>query len=138
MEARADLLQSSLIQRDKQKQKLSVHRIVQDVILTTMDDDKKRELFDQTVRVIWSDWPSAMPSPSKEPELSKPKSTGGRLQIGRWPACAALYPHVLRIHQLWSHCAIPGLSEATKLLFAKLLNEAAWSVFKLLPPLRPI
>ncbi|KAL3469683.1 tetratricopeptide repeat domain-containing protein [Aspergillus californicus] len=124
IEARTDLLQSSLVQRDKQRQQVSVHRIVQDVILATMDAKKQRSMFDHVVRVLWADWPSAMPKPSKEPTLPQPKSTGGRLHVGRWPVCAALYPHVLRIHQLWS--AISDPSEATSLLFAKLLSEAAW------------
>ena len=127
IEARADLLQSSLVQRDKQKQQISVHRIVQDAILATMDVTKKRYMFDQVVRILWADWPSAMPKLSKEPELPRSKSTGGRLHVGRWPICAAIYPHVLRIHQLWS--SISDLSEATNLLFAKLLNEAAWYVY---------
>jgi hypothetical protein len=126
IEARADLLQSSLVQRDKQKQHISVHRLVQDAILATMDVTKKRYMFDQVVRILWADWPSAMPKPSKEPELPQPKSTGGRLHVGRWPICAAIYPHVLRMHQLWS--SILDLSEATNLHFAKLLNEAAWYV----------
>ncbi|CAG8278644.1 unnamed protein product [Penicillium salamii] len=124
IDARTDLLQSSLIQRDKQKQQISVHRIVQGVILATMDARKKQFIFDQVVRMLWADWPSAMPKASKKPELPSPKSTGGRLSVGRWPVCAALYPHVLRIHQLWS--VISDLSEDTRLLFAKLLNEAAW------------
>ncbi|PLB49703.1 tetratricopeptide repeat domain-containing protein [Aspergillus steynii IBT 23096] len=124
IDARADLLQSSLLQRDKQKQQVSVHRIVQDVILSTMDDTKKRDLFDKVVRLLWVGWPSAMPTPSKEPVLPQPKSTGGRLSVSRWPVCAAIYPHVLRIHQLWS--TIPHPSEVASLLFAKLLNEAAW------------
>lgn len=129
IEARTDLLQSSLIQRDKQKQQISVHRIVQDVILATMSETKKGYMFDRIVRILWADWPSAMPQPSKEPKLAQPKSTGGRLHVGRWPVCAAIYPHVLRTHQLWS--AISDLSESTKLLFAKLLNEAAWYVYNI-------
>ncbi|KAM0806780.1 putative Tetratricopeptide repeat domain-containing protein [Seiridium cardinale] len=124
IEARTDLLQSSLIRRDKQKQRVSVHRIVQDAVLATMESSKKRFMFDQVVRILWADWPSAMPTPSKEPELPKPKSTGGRQHVGRWPVCAAIYPHVLRVHQLWSTIQDP--SEAIGLHFAKLLNEAAW------------
>lgn len=128
-DARADLLQSSLIQRDKLKQQVSVHRIVQDAILATIDVTKKRIMFDHVVRILWADWPSAMPKPSKEPELPQPKSTGGRLHVGRWPVCAGIHPHVLRIHQLWSAIADP--SEATKLQFATLLNEAAWFVYNI-------
>ncbi|KAJ5566022.1 hypothetical protein N7535_007660 [Penicillium sp. DV-2018c] len=124
IDARTDLLQSSLVQRDKQKQQISVHRIVQDVILATMDTGKKRSMFDHIIRTLWADWPSAMPKPSRESELPPSRSTGGRLSVGRWPVCAAIYPHVLRLHQLWQTISEP--SEATSLLFAKLLNEAAW------------
>jgi hypothetical protein len=92
-----------------------------------MNNTSKRFMFDKVVRILWADWPSAMPKPSKEPELPQPKSTGGRLHVGRWPVCAAIYPHVLRIHQLWS--TISDTSEITSLLFAKLLNEAAWCVY---------
>ncbi|GAB1210700.1 hypothetical protein APSETT445_009496 [Aspergillus pseudonomiae] len=47
IEARTDFLQSSLIRRDKQNRQISVHRIVQDVILATMDATKKRLKCDQ-------------------------------------------------------------------------------------------
>lgn len=126
IEARAELLQSSLIQRDKKKQHVSVHRMVQDATVATMDTATKRAMFDQVVGILWADWPSAMPTPSKEPELPKPKSTGARQHVGRWPVCAAIYPHVLRIHQLWP--AIQDPPEAVRLHFAKLLSEAAWYV----------
>ncbi|KAL7897244.1 P-loop containing nucleoside triphosphate hydrolase protein [Trichoderma sp. SZMC 28014] len=124
IEARSELLQSSLVYRDKQMQQISVHRLVQDAILTTMDDGRKELMFKKVARILWGDWPSAMPKPSRDPELPKPKSTGGRLHVARWPVCASIYPHVLRMHQLWS--SIPDLSETTNLLFAKLLSEAAW------------
>lgn len=126
IEARSDLLQSSLVHRDKQRQQISVHRLVQDAVLATMDVEKKRNLFDHVVRILWADWPSAMPKPSREPELPQPKSTGGRLHVARWPVCASIYPHVLKIHQLWSTISDP--SDGTSLLFAKLLSEAAWCV----------
>jgi hypothetical protein len=127
IEARSDLLQSSLVYRDKQKQQISVHRLVQDAVLTTMDTTKKQFIFGHVVRILWTDWPSAMPKPSREPELSQPKSTGGRLHVARWPVCASIYPHVMKMHQLWS--TISNLPEAASLLFAKLLSEAAWCVF---------
>ena len=131
MEARADLLQSSLMQRNKQKQQVSVHRIVQDVILATMNVARKAFLFDHVIKILWTSWPSAMPRPSKPPVLLKPKSSSGRLHVGRWPVCAALYPHVLRTHQLWTSISEP--SDATGLHFAKLLNEAAWYVYQIKP-----
>ncbi|KAK5680154.1 hypothetical protein LTS10_007081 [Elasticomyces elasticus] len=124
IEARTDLLQSSLIQRNKQKQQVNVHRIVQDVILATMEVAQKGSIFDHLLRILWADWPSAMPKSSKKPLLPQPKSSGGRLHVGRWPVCAAFYPHVLRLHQLWPGITDP--SESTSLQFARLLTEAAW------------
>ncbi|CZS99209.1 uncharacterized protein RCO7_00501 [Rhynchosporium graminicola] len=89
-----------------------------------MDKTKQQYMFDQVVRILWAKWPSAMPKPSREPELPQSKSTGGRLHVGRWPICAAIYPHFLRIHQLWTSILHP--LEGTSLHFAKLLNEAVW------------
>ncbi|KAB8225056.1 hypothetical protein BDV33DRAFT_198902 [Aspergillus novoparasiticus] len=89
-----------------------------------MDGTRKRSMCDKVIRILWKGWPSAMPKSSKEPQLPQPRSAGGRLSVGRCPVCAATYPHVLRIYQLWS--TIQNLSEATSLLFAKLLTEAAW------------
>jgi hypothetical protein len=127
IEVRTDLLQSSLIKRDKKKQQVSVHRIIQDVVLATMDEAKKQLMFNHVLHALWASWPSAMPKPSKDPELPPPRSTGGRLAVGRWPDCAAIYPHVLKLHQIWLVMANP--SDATKILFAKLLTEAAWYVY---------
>ncbi len=87
-------------------------------------------MFDQVVRILWAHWPSAMPKPSKQLELTQPQSTGHGLHVGRWPTCAAIYPHVLKIRSLWSALSDP--SEATKLQFAKSLNEAAWYVHDVL------
>ncbi|CZS95369.1 uncharacterized protein RAG0_05034 [Rhynchosporium agropyri] len=89
-----------------------------------MDKTKKQYMFDQVVRILWAKWSSAMPKPSRDPELPQSKSTSGRLHVGRWPICAAIYPHVLRIHQLWTSILHP--LEGTSLHFAKLLNEAVW------------
>ncbi|KAK2600215.1 hypothetical protein QQS21_005011 [Conoideocrella luteorostrata] len=124
IEARTDLSQSSLVRRDMKKKQITVHRIVQDVVMISMDVTKKRLVFDQVVRALWANWPAAMPKSSKELELPQPRSTGGRLHVERWPLCAAIYPHILRIHQLWS--AAGDVPEVTRLLFAKLLTEAAW------------
>lgn len=124
LEARSDLLQSSLIQRDKQHQQISVHRIVQDAILSTMAWETKCRIFDGILRILWMRWPSALPKPSKEPELPQPKASGLRLNVGRWPACSTIYPHTLRLHQIWA--SLPNLPDAARILFAKLLIEAAW------------
>ncbi|KAH7323575.1 tetratricopeptide repeat domain-containing protein [Rhexocercosporidium sp. MPI-PUGE-AT-0058] len=121
---RTELLQSSLIRRNKQKNELSVHRLVQDVIKAQLSEDMIQPTVDLVVHLLWANWPSAMPKPSQVPELPQPKANNKRLEVGRWPVCAALYPHVLRLHQLWGSFA--DISTTTKLQFASLLNDAAW------------
>ncbi|KAI0873550.1 P-loop containing nucleoside triphosphate hydrolase protein [Hypoxylon argillaceum] len=54
-EAVSDLLHSSLIQRDENQRQIFVHRIIQDVVLATMDAPKRWSLFEQVVRLLWGD-----------------------------------------------------------------------------------
>jgi hypothetical protein len=54
IDARTDLLQLSLIKRDKKKQQVSVHRIIQDVVLATIDKAKKQSTFNHTLRALWA------------------------------------------------------------------------------------
>ncbi|KYG42812.1 hypothetical protein M433DRAFT_146445 [Acidomyces richmondensis BFW] len=57
--------------------------------------------------------------------LQRNKQKAAVPHVGRWPVCAALYPHVLILmHHLWP--AILEPSDATSLNFARLLTEAAW------------
>ncbi|KAM3426309.1 hypothetical protein MY4824_010031 [Beauveria thailandica] len=51
IEARTELMQSSLVRREKKKQQISVHRIVQDALFATMDLTKKRFMFD---KILWA------------------------------------------------------------------------------------
>ncbi|ATY63318.1 hypothetical protein A9K55_008959 [Cordyceps militaris] len=124
LEARSDLLQSSLIQRDKLRQEISVHRIVQDAILATIPAEAKFRIFEGILRTLWMRWPSALPKPSRTPQLPQPSTSDQRLNVRRWPECDAIYPHALRLHQIWP--LLPNLPEMAKVLFAKLLVEAAW------------
>lgn len=125
-EARAALLQSSLIYRDTQKQSVSIHRLIQDAVLTDMDSKAKTATFESALQRLWAEWPAALPKPSRESELPNPKSSGQRLKVTRWPECSRIYPHVSKLHQLWS--GMPEVSSSTALLFSKLLMEAAWYV----------
>jgi NB-ARC domain len=124
MDWRTELTQTSLVKRHKDKQELSVHRLVQDVVQAKMSSDDASQMFDLAVRLLWSNWPSALPTPSKPSTLHQPKDRNKRLQSNRWPQCAALYPHVMRLHQLWRTSG--DLSAETKLIFACLIGDAAW------------
>ena len=124
-EARTELIQASLVKRNKNTSEISVHRMVQDVLRAKLADDDLVTLFGLAVRLVWIHWPSAMPNPSRQTTSLRPKTSNQRLLVGRWPACAALYPHVLKLSELWELVSKIGPT-ATKLHFAALLIDAAW------------
>ncbi|KAL8798261.1 MAG: hypothetical protein Q9182_006822, partial [Xanthomendoza sp. 2 TL-2023] len=123
-EARTDLLQLSLVKRNKESHELSMHRLIQDSARAKLGTSTYNTLFSLILHLIWSNWPSAMPKASFQSADLQPKISNQRLAVGRWPRCAALYPHVLRLKDLWqlSH----GISPIAKMKFAALLNDAAW------------
>ena len=123
-EARTELLQSSLIKRNTQNKELSVHRLVQDVVRAKLDREHVQAYFRFAVHLLWTRWPSAMPKPSRRMFSMQQKATNKRLLVSRWPLCAALHPHVLRLKQLWE--SVYDCSTDTRLQFAALLNDAAW------------
>lgn len=125
-EARTDLLQSSLVKRNKESLELTMHRLVQDAARAKLEAGKFNALFSLMVHLIWSNWPSAMPKASFQSVELQPKVTNQRLVVGRWPRCASLYPHVLKLKDLWE--LTQAISPVTKMRFAALLNDAAWYV----------
>ena len=123
-EARTELLQSSLIKRNTQNRELSMHRLVQDAVRAKLDGENVKAYFRFAVHLLWTKWPSAMPKPSLQMFSMQQKASNKRLVVSRWPLCAALYPHVLRLKQLWE--SVNDNSTDTRLQFAALLNDAAW------------
>ena len=123
-EARTELLQSSLVKRDAQSKGLSMHRLVQDAVRAKLDRGQVQAYFRFAVHLLWTAWPSAMPKPSRQMFSMQQKASDKRLLVSTWPLCAALYPHVLSLKQLWA--SINDISPDTRLKFAALLNDAAW------------
>ncbi|KAK4443193.1 tetratricopeptide repeat domain-containing protein [Podospora aff. communis PSN243] len=127
-EARAELSQSSLIRRDKRKTPLSdyqisVHRLVQDAIRSSMSDEDMVSIFETMVDLLWRAWPQSMSSPTKPSPLQH-EATDTRYSVSRYPICVALYPHVLRLKRMWP--LVSECSDDTRLRFAALLTDAAW------------
>ncbi|KXX76298.1 hypothetical protein MMYC01_205329 [Madurella mycetomatis] len=127
--ARTELSQASLIKRDKKKNELSdyrvsVHRLVQDAVLATMTNEDISSTFDILVETLWTRWPTAFSAPTKPSPILHRKESNMRYQVGRFPVCASLYPHVIRLKQLWPSISNP--KRDTKIRLASLLNDAAW------------
>jgi hypothetical protein len=129
-EVRAELSQSSLIRRDKKKTELSdyhisVHRLVQDAIRSSLSDEEMVTGFEIMVNQLWQTWPKAMLTPTKPSKLLQQEvSAATQYSVSRYPLCAALYPHVLRLKQIFP--LVSSCSHSAKILFAALMIEAAW------------
>ncbi|KAJ8133200.1 hypothetical protein O1611_g417 [Lasiodiplodia mahajangana] len=121
-----ELSQTSLIKSDKRKDdyRISIHRLVQDAVLSTMSNEDISSIFAVLVKTLWDKWPTAFIAPTKFSPILHHKDSNMRYQVGRFPICAGLYPHIIRLKQLW-----PSASSSTKdttIRLAALLNDAAW------------
>ncbi|KAN0095890.1 tetratricopeptide repeat domain containing protein [Hyaloscypha variabilis] len=125
-DARTELLQASLIVRHKDRKELTVHRLVQESVRAKMTPDESMRTFWSAVQLLWAKWPTAMGSPTRK---GAPVVTPKFHFIDRWPTCAALYPHVLRLRNLYGTLENSN-PMAPKVDFAALLNDAAWWQFE--------
>ncbi|KAJ6028426.1 tetratricopeptide repeat domain-containing protein [Penicillium herquei] len=128
-EARTELSQSSLIRREKKKSEISdfhisIHRLVQDAVRASMSNEDISSIFETMVQLLWQAWPPGMPAPTKPSLLLQHKVADMRWSMSRYPLCVALYPHLLRLKQMWSQ--VIDCSDSTKIRFAALLTDAAW------------
>ena len=124
-EARTELTQASLIKRYKDKNELTLHRLVQDSFCAKMSLQEKLDTFQFAISTIWAHWPRTMMPPTKP---NAPVVTARLWMIDRWPMCESLNPHVLRLKQLYE-TDICDSWRGSRLEFASLLRDAAWSSF---------
>lgn len=110
--ARTELLQSSLIARDKREERLVVHRLIQDAARAKMTPERYREIFITAVTLVSSVWPY--------------ETFGWRHTVARWRVCEELFPHVLRLKQLAVQAHPKIGSSGDDLEFARLMNDAGW------------
>ncbi|KAI0100946.1 tetratricopeptide repeat domain-containing protein [Nemania sp. FL0031] len=127
--ARTELTQTSLIKRDKRQDvlseyRISVHRLVQDAVLSTMSNEEITSTFTILVKTLWEKWPTAFIAPTKFSPILDHRESNTRYQVGRFPTCAGLYPHIIRLKQLWPLAS--SSTRETKIRLAALLNDAAW------------
>ena len=111
--ARGELLDSSLITKDRSASKITIHRIIQDCVRVKMSNDRSTEVFTAAVDLLWFMWP--------------PAETGVRHHISRWKDCQLLLSQIVRVkeHYLRASKALRSRWIAN-LKFATLLNELGW------------
>lgn len=123
-EARTELIQASLVKRNKDKDELTIHRLVQDSFRAKLETTEKVDMFKFAVGLICHHWPRTMCPPSRK---GAPIVKANYWLIERWSKCETLYPHVLRLKQLYENDIASDWTES-RLKFASLLTDAAWYV----------
>jgi len=96
-EARAELSQSSLIRQDKRKTPLSdyqisVRRLVQDAIRSSLNDQEMISIFEIMIHLLWRAWPQAMPPPTKPSIFLQHEAADTRYSMSRYPLCVHCIP----------------------------------------------
>ena len=122
-EARTELIQVSLAKRQKDKNELTIHRLVQDSFRAKLSTKDKIEKFEFAIGIICAHWPETMMPPTRK---DAPVVTSNLWMINRWPTCEILYPHVLKLKQIYE-TDIGDDWNGSRLQFASLLKDAAWS-----------
>lgn len=110
VDARYELLSSSLIRRNIDKKELWIHRVIQAELRTHMKEDDLYENFNQSVLLLAAIWPPG--------DLCTQASK-------RWPLCEDLLPHLERFHQLYMEYYAQWHIRKVEPAFPTLLNEAA-------------
>ncbi|KAL8692415.1 MAG: hypothetical protein Q9218_002566 [Villophora microphyllina] len=127
-EARAELIQSSLVHRTQTVSELTMHRLVGDVARAALEIEESIAAFSTVVYLIWFGWPFALPVGSHVHESLRPKINNVRFHTARWPICVALYPHIRQLKHLWQSMSSMAvmLPDLPRMRFAMLLSDAAW------------
>ena len=98
---------------------------MQDSFRAKLSTKDKVERFEFAIGIICAHWPETMMPPTRK---DAPVVTSNLWMINRWPTCKILYPHVLKLKQLYGTDIGDDLN-ASRLEFASLLKDAAWSFF---------
>jgi hypothetical protein len=109
-EARAQLLRSSLITYNTERQVLRLHRVVQDTVRAQMNNRQLSSIFQAALALISKVWPFQT--------LIK------RHNVARRAKCAQIFPCVLRLKQVFTEQVVQNKSFEPDYSFAELLNDA--------------
>lgn len=113
IDARTELLSSSLVTKDMKNNELRIHRLVQDVVRERLSDEQSHAVYESTIVLVSNSWPFVQ--------------FDGRNAMGRLERCELLFPHVEKIRSLFEGPIKSGkLKPSTA--SAALFNEVAWQV----------
>lgn len=112
-EARAQLLQTSLIKQNAETRDIWVHRIVQDVARDKLGQEQTATVYKAAIQAVSIAWP-----------FSRLET---RFNTGRYKECATVFPNVLRLKNAYGNMSGSGAFKHD-LATAKLFSDAGWYV----------
>lgn len=114
VEARKELLHSSLITRNISERKIVIHRLTQDSARAKMNDRQFNAVYQFTCTLLSSVWPY------------EPFSFGN--ETYRWDQCDELFTHALRLHRHFDLDRLkpPTTVNETTIQAYKFFLDAAW------------
>ncbi|KAI8940906.1 hypothetical protein NX059_002164 [Plenodomus lindquistii] len=112
LKARTELLQTSLVTKNRTEANLTVHRIVQDATRSSMSLEHYQEVFRAVLHLLFLAWPF--------------EAFDWRHSVARWRKCEELFPHVLSLKRYAARLIGTADNHASKVEYCKLLNDAGW------------
>ncbi|KAH8821382.1 NB-ARC and TPR domain protein [Xylogone sp. PMI_703] len=110
-QARTELIQRSLITRQKDEKKLVIHRLIQDAVRARMTEKRFNSVFSSMLSFVSAVWPYEEFSFGNE--------------IYRWARCEELFPHILKLQSLFTRFSPPASLTKSHLDGPKLFIDAA-------------
>ena len=115
--ARYELLQSSLVTRNEEQDRLLIHRVIQDSAKARMKPQRLAEVFEATVELLRAVYPPSILHQDRSP--------------ARWIQCEPLFPNIVRLKELYKRLELPSTFVRARLAFAEILIGAGWCVSQL-------
>ena len=112
IEARTILMKSSLVKRNRQKDQLLLHRLIQDVTRAHMTTEQLRTAFELVVNILCQSWPEASFDFSHETSL--------------WAQADIVVPHILKISKIYAKIPQWKLSISLQGDLSDLLRKGGW------------
>lgn len=110
IDARLDLLRSSLVVRNQELGQITLHRLVQDVVRTRMTLEKAKEIFKLTIALVSHACPRM----------------GHMYEPAEWNLWDPVQPHLLRIQTFYQSSTDLGRDIDSQKSYAALLVRYAW------------
>ncbi|KAI0396025.1 hypothetical protein F5Y17DRAFT_465366 [Xylariaceae sp. FL0594] len=116
LNARSELMSSSLVNQNPEQRKISLHRLIQDSVRSMMSKEDLLSTYQAVISLVINSWPF--------------QSLKEHHSIARFSKCEAMFPSVLRLKEGIASLLPQWDDLALDIRLARLLNDAGWYMFE--------